>query len=152
MAIPLSYNIRNALQRPVSTLTTAVGIGLTVTIFIGALALAAGFQSALKDTGSRDNVIVMRKGASGQINSSVSRDAANIIRAHPAVAVAADGRSLASPEMVVVTNKARLGQPGSSNVMVRGINPEILTLRDEVQIVDGRMLAFGSDEELRRTA
>ena len=40
MAIPISYNIRNVLQRPVSTITTAIGVGLTVTIFIGALALA----------------------------------------------------------------------------------------------------------------
>ena len=43
MPIPISYNIRNVMQRPVATFTTAIGIGLTVTIFIGALALAAGF-------------------------------------------------------------------------------------------------------------
>ena len=52
MAIPLSYNVRNVLRRPVSTLTTAVGVGLTVMIFIGALALAEGFHTALVQTGS----------------------------------------------------------------------------------------------------
>ena len=146
MAIPISYNIRNALQRPVSTLTTAAGIGLTVTIFIGALALAAGFQAALRETGSRDNAVVMRKGADSEISSFVSRAAASIVRAHPAVATAGDGRPLASAEMVVVTNKPRLGQPGSSNVMVRGVDPEVFRLRDEIEIIDGRMFELGTDQ------
>ena len=30
MAIPFVYNLRNVQQRPVSTLTTALGVGLTV--------------------------------------------------------------------------------------------------------------------------
>ena len=47
MAIPLSYNFRNVIQRPVATLTTAVGIALTVAIFIGALALAHGLYTTL---------------------------------------------------------------------------------------------------------
>src|SRR5438552_366402 len=146
MAIPLSYNIRNVLQRPVATLTTAVGVGLTVTIFIGALALAAGFQEALRQSGSAANVIALRKGADSEISSYISRDAANIVRAHPEVATGPDGRPLASPEMVVVTNKPRLGQPGSSNVTVRAINPEGLAVRSAVKIVEGRMFTPGTDE------
>ena len=47
MAIPFVYNIRNVMNRPMSTLTTALGIGLTVAIFVGALALAAGFRASL---------------------------------------------------------------------------------------------------------
>jgi len=148
MAIPLSYNIRNVLQRPVATLTTAVGVGLTVTIFIGALALAAGFQEALRQSGSAANVIALRKGADSEISSYISRDAANIVRAHPEVAIGPDGRPLASPEMVVVTNKPRLGQPGSSNVTVRAINPEGLAVRSAVKIVEGRMFTPGTDEAI----
>src|SRR5438067_349611 len=67
MAIPISYNVRNVLQRPVSTLTTAVGVGLTVAIFIGALALAGGFQAALIESGSKDNALALRKGADTEI-------------------------------------------------------------------------------------
>jgi ABC-type lipoprotein release transport system permease subunit len=146
MAIPLSYNLRNIRQRPVSTLTTAIGIALTVTIFVGALALAAGFQSALVETGTEGNVIVLRKGADSEISSGIGRDASNIVRAHPAIATGPDGRPLVSSEMVVVTNRDRLGQPGSSNVTVRGIDPEAMALRSQVRITVGRMFAPGSDE------
>src|SRR5258706_258282 len=69
MALPISYNVRNVFQRPVSTAATALGVGLTVAILIGALALASGFQKALSETGSPDNVIVLRKGAHSEISS-----------------------------------------------------------------------------------
>jgi putative ABC transport system permease protein len=80
------------------------------------------------------------------LSSGVTRDAANIIRSHPAVAVAPDGHPLFSPEIVVLNNLPRLGQPGSSNVTVRGIDPDAMRLRDKVKIVDGRMFTPGTSE------
>ena len=44
------YNLRNVVQRPLSTLTTTIGIALVVAILVGALALASGFQAALVET------------------------------------------------------------------------------------------------------
>ena len=146
MAIPLSYNVRNVFQRPGTTLATVVGIGLTVAILIAAFSLAAGFQQALVETGSADNAIALRKGADSEISSGISRDAANILRAHPEVATTPDGRPLVSPEVVVLINKPRLGLSGSSNVTVRGVDPEAFLLRDRVRIVDGRMFRPGTDE------
>jgi len=146
MAIPISYNVRNVLQRPVSTITTAIGIGLTVTIFVGAMALAAGFRAALLKTGSADNAIALRKGADSEISSGVAREAAGILRALPDLVVGPDGRPLASAELVVVMNKPRLGQPGSSNLTVRGLDPSAVGVRAQVKIVEGRMFSPGSDE------
>lgn len=146
MAIPISYNLRNLFQRPVSTLTTMVGFGLTVMIFIGALALASGFKAALKKSGSPDNAIVVRKGADSEISSGLSREATDIIRGGPEVATTPDGHGLTSADVVVLTNQPRLGQPGYSNLTVRGIDPSSLALRDQVRITDGRMFAPGSDE------
>src|SRR6185312_16263595 len=62
MKVPLSYNARSLLQRPVSTAFTAVGIALVVAVFIGMLALANGFRTALTRTGSTQNVLVLRRG------------------------------------------------------------------------------------------
>src|SRR5262245_6611094 len=154
MAIPISYNVRNIIQRPVSTITTAVGIGLTVAIFVGALALAEGFRAALRSTGSPDNALVLRKGADSEISSGISREAVAVIRANPAVAVDASGRPEASAELVVVTNKQRLGQTGSSNVTVRGVDPSALGVRTNLKIVEGRMFTPGTDEVIvgRRVA
>ena len=146
MAIPFVYNLRSVTNRPVSTATTAVGIGLTVAIYIGALALAAGFRASLITTGSPDNALVLRKGADSEISSGISLDAVNILKANPAVAVGPDGRPRASAEMVIVVNKERLGQQGSSNVMLRGVDSAAPDLRGGVTIVAGRMFTPGTDE------
>jgi putative ABC transport system permease protein len=146
MALPLVYNLRNVVQRPIATLTTALGVALTVTIFIGALALAAGFRAALVSTGSNDNAIALRKGADSEISSGVSREAVNVIRANPGVASGPDGRPLATADLVVVTNKERLGQTGSSNVTVRGVDPSGIGVRVNLRVVEGRTFAPGADE------
>ena len=146
MAIPFAYNLRSVLNRPISTATTAVGIGLTVAIYIGALALAHGFRSSLITTGSPDNVLLLRKGADSEISSGISLDQVNILKALPSVAVGPDGRPRASAEMVVVVNKPRLGQTGSSNVMLRGVDPAAADLRGGLTIVAGRTFTPGTDE------
>ncbi|HTO90027.1 MAG TPA: ABC transporter permease [Candidatus Sulfotelmatobacter sp.] len=147
MAIPFVYNLRNVQQRPVATLTTAVGVGLTVSIFIGALALAAGFRAALISTGSPDNVILLRKGADSEISSGISRDAVNILRAYSDVKAGPDGRPLVTADLVVVTNKDRLGMKGSSNVTVRGVDPAGVGVRTHLVIQPGgRMFTPGTDE------
>ncbi len=146
MAIPLAYNLRSVLNRPVSTATTALGIGLTVAIYVGALALAAGFRASLVSTGSPDNVLLLRKGADSEISSGISLEHSNIIKAHPDVAVGPDGRPRASAEMVIVVNKPRLGQTGSSNVMLRGVDAAAADLRGGLTIVAGRMFTPGTDE------
>ncbi len=146
MAIPFAYNFRSVTKRPVSTLTTAIGIGLTIAIYIGALALANGFKASLVTTGSPDNAIVLRKGADSEISSGITLDQANILKAMPQVAVGPDGRPRASAEMVIVISKSRLGQKGSSNIMLRGVDPAASDLRGGVKIVAGRMFTPGTDE------
>jgi ABC-type lipoprotein release transport system permease subunit len=146
MALPLSYNVRSVLQRPAATLATAVGVGFTVAILIGALALASGFRAALLRTGSPDNALVLRKGADSEISSGLARSSVDILRSDPAVASGADGRPLASPEVVVLINQPRLGQTGSSNVTVRGVDPEALRFRSSVRVVEGRLFTPGTAE------
>ncbi len=155
MAIPLVYNLRNVQQRPLSTLTTALGVGLTVSILIGALALAAGFRAALVSTGSPDNAIALRKGADSEISSGLTREVVDILRAHPGVASGSDGRPLATADLVVVTTKDRLGMKGSSNLTVRGVDPAGLGVRAHVAILPGgRLFTPGTDEVIvgRRVA
>lgn len=146
MAIPLVYNLRNVMQRPLTTLATGWGIAMVVTILVGAFALASGFQAALVGTGSTQNAIVLRTGADSEISSGVGREQANILRALPDIAIGPDGRPLVSAEMVVLTNLDRVGQKGSSNITIRGIDPVSLALRDQMKVIQGRMFAPGTDE------
>ena len=152
MKIPIVYNWRSVLQRPASTAFTALGIGLVVAVFIGMLALANGFRTALARTGSDRNVLVLRKGADSEMSSGIDRAAASIIASSPHVARAADGRPMVSPEIFVVIPLPRLGpdnKPDSgalANVVVRGISDKAWEVRNNVSITKGRRVQSGRPE------
>ncbi len=145
MKIPLIYNIRSILQRPVSTATTALSIGLVVAVFVGMLALATGFRAALATTGSPDNVIVLRQGANDELSSGISRETARIISSFPHVAAGSDGRPMVSPEVYVLLNPDRK-TGGIGNVVARGVNERAFTVRKGVRVTVGRMFHSGASE------
>jgi len=112
MKIPIVYNLRSLRQRPVSTLTTALGMALVVAVFVAMNAMANGFQAALVSTGSTANVLVLRKGANSEMSSGINRQAASIIGGYPFVARGPEGRPLVSPETFVVVPLQRANQGG----------------------------------------
>src|SRR5215467_9161901 len=57
MAIPLAYNLRNLVVRKTTTIMTALGIALTVSVLVAVLALVDGLQSALQVSGNPLNVL-----------------------------------------------------------------------------------------------
>ena len=147
MKIPLIYNVRSVLQRPVSTAFTALGIGLVVAVFIAMLALANGFTTALAKTGGDDNVLVMRKGADSEMSSGIGRADVNIIGSFPHVALGSDGKPLVSPETYIVMNLQRRGADsvGLANVVIRGVSLRAFEVRKNITI-EGRPFASGQSE------
>lgn len=152
MKIPVSYNLRSLRQRPVSTLTTALGMALVVAVFVAMNALAAGFSAALVSTGSPDNVLLLRKSAQQEMNSGIPRQAASVVAGYPFVATGADGLPLISPETFVVVPLERANQGGMANVVVRGVSPRAFEVRRGVRITAGRMFQPGSREVVVGTA
>jgi len=149
MKVPLSYNARSLLQRPVSTALTALGIALVVAVFIGMLALANGFRSALTRTGSSQNVLVLRRGADSELSSNMDRQSASILTSSPHVATGADGRPMVSPELYVVIPLPRAGGTDTTalaNVVVRGVSPAAWTVRHNVGVEAGRKPESGKAE------
>lgn len=145
MKIPLAYNLRSIGQRPVSTAMTALGVALVVAVFVAMLALANGFRAALVKTGSPDNVIVLRRGATSEMESGISREDARLLAADPRIATGPDGRALVSPEVFVVVNVPRAVGEGVNNVVARGVNEEALAVR-RIHLVAGRMFRSGRSE------
>jgi putative ABC transport system permease protein len=148
MKIPLVYNLRSVMQRPVSTALTALGIGLVVAVFVAMLALANGFVAALVKTGSADNVLLLRRGADSELSSSIPREAISILSASPHIATAADGKPMVSAETYIVIN---LRRPGGNefeiaNVVARGVSDKAWDVRRNVRIVEGRRFASGQSE------
>lgn len=148
MKIPLIYNIRSVIQRPVSTALTAFGIALVVAVFVAMLALANGFAVALTTTGSTDNVLVLRRGADSELSSGIGRDAVNILGSFPHVAVGSDGRPLVSAETYVVINLPRVGDDtlAIANVVARGVSERAFEVRQNLKVTKGQRFASGRSE------
>ena len=146
MAIPFSYSLRNLRTRRMTTVLTAGGMALVVFVFAAILMLAEGLEKTLVETGSHDNVVVIRKGSSAEVQSGIEREKASIVETEPEIAIGTDGHKLLAKEIVVLISlpKRQNGQP--SNVVMRGIGLHSLALRPQVRLIEGRLPRFGSTE------
>jgi ABC-type antimicrobial peptide transport system permease subunit len=144
--IPFSYIARNLWVRRFTTLLTAGGMALVVYVFATVLMMSEGIRATLVATGQPDNVIVLRKGAGAEINSSVERSQAAILESLAGIATDATGQPLLSKEPVVLNNLPKRGSGKPSNVTVRGTSLRGLQMRPQVQIIEGRMFRPGTSE------
>ncbi len=145
MKIPLKYNLRSLLVRWVGTLMTAIGIGLTVAIFIVMSALVNGLDSTFVETGHENHLVVLRQGSLNESNSYFDRSLYDTVRLLDGIAHDSSGEPLASGEITVIINHPRLTGE-SSNVLIRGVSEMAFKLRPEVRITAGRKFREGVRE------
>jgi putative ABC transport system permease protein len=146
MGLIASYNIRSMVVRKTTAAMTAMGIAMVVAVFVMTLAIAQGFRATLVASGSPQNAIVLRKGATAETVSAVLRTDVPLVEGLPQVARDADNHSLASPELVVAIALPRLSDNQPANVPVRGVGPRAYQVRDTLQIVEGRQFTPGTRE------
>jgi len=145
MKIPLKYNFGSLWVRRVGTLMTALGIGLTVSIFIVMMALVNGLESTFIDTGHEDTLIVIRDGSLNEVNSYYNRNLFQTVRLLPGIRVDDNNDPMVGGELVVVINHPR-ATGESSNIIVRGTSAMGLKLRPEARLVQGRWFNRGLRE------
>lgn len=146
MKIPFSYNIRNLWTRRLTTALTVTGIALVVFVFAAVLMLAQGVEDTMVATGSNDNVIILRKGSSGEMLSAVSRDQIGIISTFSEIAVMKDGKPFGTSDVVTIINLRKKQTNDMGNITVRGVSPGAFSLRSQVSIQEGRWFRQGSME------
>ena len=146
MAIPVSYSVRNLLTRKLTTALTAGGMALVVFVFATVLMLEEGLRTTLVATGEFDNVVLIRRGAGGEVQSTIDRAQAALIESQPEVAFGPDGQRLVSKEVVVLISLPKRGSGMASNVVIRGVGEQAAALRPQVALVEGRMFRPGSSE------
>jgi putative ABC transport system permease protein len=146
VAVPLTYNVRSVKIRWVSSAVTVVGIAGAVGVFIAMLSLAWGFRMALVSSGSPENAIVRRAGATSEMESALIIDQVRIISDAPGVARDDDGQPLVSAEVVVMTNLPKKAVGTDVNVPVRGVTAKGTDVRRLVRIVNGRFFTPGLAE------
>ena len=149
MAIPLSYNLRNLMERKTTTIMTALGIGLTVAVMLGILGLLAGLEGSFQATGDPLHVMVLRKGATAELTSLVTKENLQLLRAKRGMAMY-DGEPMVALELLTVISLGFKGSTSESdvaNVNVRGVSPMSLRLRAEnVKLSTGRWFTPGQRE------
>lgn len=142
MAIPIIYNLRSVKARWTSAIVAVVGIAGTVGVFVAMLSLARGFKATLVSSGSPDNAIVMRAGATSEMTGGVGIDTVKIMQDKPGIALSADG-PLMTPEIVLVAPIPLISTGTDANVEVRGVSKNVLEIRRNIKILQGRMFTPG---------
>lgn len=136
-------------QRAGACLVILLGIAGAVGVLISVFAMARGFSELTGRTGRADRAIVLAKGAETEANSGLSRDdVAAVLDASSIGTIRADaqGRLIASADSLAsvrLTDK-RTGLDAFASV--RGVSQQILSLRPEIKLVEGRMFKAGLNE------
>ena len=80
----------------------------------------------------------MRVGAQAEMQSVVTRESAELIRALPGIEKDGEGRPLVSAELLTLVNLPKVDGK-STNIQVRGTSPIGMQLRPSIKLVEGRM-------------
>jgi putative ABC transport system permease protein len=144
MAIPFKYNRRSLLIRRVSNSMTVGAIAIVVGVFVAAMAIVGGLDSAIKDSSSPDNMILIGRGADSEANSFITLDQLDALKFLPAVKRDGVGNPLVSPELT-----EQVFMPAGDtldNLPIRGVLPVSAQIHEKVRIIAGRMFAPGLNE------
>ena len=141
--VPITYNIRNLMERKATTLMTALGIALTVAVLVTSIALTQGLKSVFASTGDPHRFLVLRKGTDAELTSQVSRTIYETVRPLNGIARDKNGDPEVSPEGLSVINLPSVESPEGMNVTVRGLMPIGLAMRSQLKIEQGNCSSRG---------
>lgn len=147
-SIPISYPVRSLVVRWSPSLFSALGIGLTVAVLGGVLALREGFKALLAETGRDDVLVYLRPGAQSEGESIVRwPEDVKVLLTRPEIAVDEKGAPIAASESYLGINLDKIDGSGTTIVPVRGVEDMSFVIQgDRLTIAAGRKPAPGTDE------
>ena len=145
--IPYQYNLRSIWVRRVTAIITVLGVALVTAVLAAALMLAAGVKKSVSVGGQDDVAIIMRAGATGELESGVDEAAVGLVLSQPGLAQE-NGKPIGGGEILVVVALDKLGAMGFSNVNMRGYSDQSLKLRPNLKVVEGTLPKPGTDEAM----
>jgi putative ABC transport system permease protein len=99
----------------------------------------------LVSSGSADNALVLRSGATSEMTGGIYLDAVKIIQDAPGIARGPEG-PLVTSEVVLVAPIPLRSTGTDANVQVRGVSSNVLTIRHNIKMVQGRTFSPGLAE------
>ncbi len=140
-------SIKTIPQRLGSSAVALIGIAGVVIVFIAVLSIGEGFRIAMQDAGKPDRVMVLRKGADSEMTSGIGGPSTDIIKQAPGILMDSN-KPVASAELYVIIDRDKKTTGTAANVPLRGVEPTVLQVRNEVKITQGRMFQFGTNEAI----
>src|SRR5262245_16058929 len=139
MAIPFKYNRRSLLIRRVSNAMTVGAIAIVVDVFVAAMAIVGGLDSAIKDSSSPDNMILIGRDADSEANSFITLDQLDALKFLPTIKRDGVSNPLVSPELA-----EQVFMPAGdtlNNLPIRDVLPVRTHIHEKVRLIAGRMFA-----------
>ncbi len=139
-------NLRNLRSRLGPSSVIVIGIAGVVAVLTALLAMAEGFQRTLEGAGRADHAIVLRDGANDELSSGIGGNQPDLIATLPGIARDADGNPLVSAEVYVVSDVPKRKTGLSANLTVRGVTAMAPAMRENFELLEGRMIEPGRAE------
>ncbi len=134
-------------ERWAPSLVIVIGLAGVVAVFTALLAMATGFESTLKATGRSDAALITARRVGRGAELRLRPRSTDLIKQEPGIAAGADGKPLASAEMMVIAELMRRDDVrNGANITVRGVEPAAFALRPQLQIIEGRNFTPGLRE------
>lgn len=145
--VPIKYSLRSLAVRKATTLATGLGIALVVLVLAASQMLSAGIARTLRASGREDIAIVLRKGSDNELGSVIEDPQVGLIGAMAGVRKS-QGKPVAAAEVIMVSAAEKVGEPGVTNLQVRGVEDTVFAFRPTIKITEGRMPNPGADEAI----
>ncbi len=141
-----ALNLRSLPRRPGTAAVAMSGIAALTGVFAGVLSMASGFEKTMEGTGQEDVALILRSGASAELNSRFTGEQADVIRYAPGIARDARGEPEVSSELFWIVNAVGKSSGTEANVALRGIQPTGYGLRKDYRLGEGREFTPGRFE------
>lgn len=141
-----AMNIRNIPERWSSSLVAVLGIGGVTLVLVALLSIGAGFARALEGSGSDDVAMIMRSGSNSEMSSFFDASQVTAVTNAPNIKRNEKNEPLISPEVFGVVSVPLRGKDSTANMPFRGVGPNAIKLRQEFEVVEGKMFRPGTNE------
>jgi putative ABC transport system permease protein len=136
--LPWEYAIRNLFRRPLRTLLTFAGLTTVVLLVFVVVGFIRGLEKTLAVSGDPQVAVVFSLGMGENLEySSISMSTSDLVAASVEGIQERYGQKYVSPELYLGTD-VRLGDKEEPEMgLVRGVTPDVLLVRRQVEIEDG---------------
>jgi putative ABC transport system permease protein len=138
--------LRSIPQRLTSSSVVVIGIAGVVGVLVSVLGMAMSFSEHVTSTGRADRALVLRTGSGVEVSSILEPNEALIIMDKPGVARDAEGKALATRDMIRGINLVRKVDGAPASLTIRGTTLQTFAMRPEIELVAGRMFEPGLRE------